>query len=436
MARKLTAADRHLIATPELLRYLPRLFIYPLYPEASLTIFIVCSGLWFFSSSLFGLFFVVMFTTGLLQYTLRVLAETALGHGRPPGFGSHEALEFDSRLGRLLAGLLLFCGLAYAGGQLAPELGLALALLGWLVFPAFTLLLALSDSLRFSLAPARLARVALLSGPLYFMLATGLALAWHYGFGPLLAEGMADFRLESLIYSHPSLSRWLGLLAAGYLSLLLAHLLGFIAYHHHEALGLAVEADTTDIEKQDGIDPETRRRKLLETLDGMLRDKRPDQADDVLRHAARELDHTGQLELLDDLAVHDLWPLVRNQAQRCIEAQLAAKKGELAVITVLRMQHHFSGFRTRTAATWLEVCRAALIHRPFDGFEKLAALASEYYPDAPELVDIALLEASFHADRRNDDERALAVLLPHKDKTQHPRHRQLAALIQALSSQR
>lgn len=432
MKRNPTALDRRMIAAGSILRYLPDLLLYPLRPAPLLVILVLGSGLWLFSASLFGLFFVVMFSTGLLQYCLRVLEQTAVGHGDPPALGSDEALYFDSRLARLLLLLALFAAIIHAASLLDPALGWLISLLGWLVLPASMLLLALSDSVSFALAPARLLRVALFSGPLYLLLAAGLAAGFKFGLAPSLQAGNEGFRAELLVFNLPTLLRWGTLLASAYAAVLFAHLLGYIAYHHREELGLMVEVDRQDLDRQDGVDPATRRRRLLDQLDQLLRARRDADALAQLRHAARELDHEGQLELLDDLATHELWPLVRDQGLRCIEAQLAAKRGELAVVTALRLRAHFSSFHTPLASTWLELCRAAARHRPLDGFLPLAELAASYYPDAAERVDIALLQAHVHAERRNDDASAIKALEQVEHFRQHPRYRQLSGLLLAL----
>ncbi|MDX1442654.1 MAG: hypothetical protein R3270_02620 [Gammaproteobacteria bacterium] len=432
MARQPTALDRRLVGTRSLFHYLPALLLYPFRLHPLLAVLVLGSFLWAFSASLFGLLFVVMAATGLMQYSLRVLERSATGHGDPPPLGSDEMLYFDARLLKLLFVLFVAGGMVTALDVISPAIGWATRIVFWLVFPAFMLLLALSDSLAFSISPQRLLRISLLSGPLYPALVMLLAVGFGYGMAPIGTLYEQGINPEALVFNMPDANRWLAIVAAAFSSILFAHLLGFVAYHHRETIGLEVEVTQEDIDRADGVDAATRRRQLLARLDQHLRKHDAALALQELRHAARDLDHQEQLELLDDLATNNLWPLVRDQGERCIRAQLAARHGELAAITALRMLLHFSAFHTQRAADWLAVCEAAARHRPDDGFEKLALQGLERFPQASERVDIALLLARHYAERHGNDAEAIRILEDIEHVGEHPRAQQVERLLAVL----
>lgn len=240
MARTLAAASERQ-APPPFWQQLPRVFSYPAHGDALVKIaaFSLATGIVkgaAFLGSIISLIAWAMLWLAFLAYCFGVLERTARGHLNPAHVYINERTGPDRRPLKQLAIFVVFILLGIGAGLLWGELAMQVALLAAsLVIPASIMVLAMEESLRAALNPAKLlATIAgiglpylalcaflflLMQSSEYLAVALGLVLPWW------LATTLAD-------------------MVTMYFMVSMYYLMGYALYQNHEAIGLDVQVDT------------------------------------------------------------------------------------------------------------------------------------------------------------------------------------------------
>ncbi|HEX4870717.1 MAG TPA: hypothetical protein VFV27_00235 [Nevskiaceae bacterium] len=318
-------ADQRMAATPQLWRYLPRLLAYPLSgfcaPMIATCALLLGVALLSSAPGVLGvpataLPMVAIIGTWVLRYALSVLEQTALGHATPPPMSGEMAQIADRLTVYALVGPGLLCSLVLALERLAPAAATPALLLGLFLLPAHFLVLATQRSLEDALNPLRLLQVIVHGGLAYLLVCALIAIA------ALLA-----LRTASL------LSTGLALALLFYTLFFACHLLGYLAYHRHEALQLKVRVAPPSAERTRAAERETRLAGLMAAIDPLL-GRRDWQAAWARIEAEPERDEDRRawhLELLEALRERQSWPLVLTQSARLVSRLLEEKRAGQAL---------------------------------------------------------------------------------------------------------
>lgn len=407
-------------------RTLSQAALYPFHFQSATTILFGALFLWLFSTSLFGLFIVLAVSTALVHFLFLNLRHSALGGIEPPAITANEFLRFGGVPFLLLVTVVVWSGLVAQAEAIAAFAGTVLAIAGFALLPAFATLLVLEESLSFALHPARLLRFAWRGGITYLLLAAVLGAFCYRGVSSLLELATSDGFAGRLIFSIPQAKNLLWLLAGLYLATVFSHVLGKLAWHAHDFD--APRGHTIDVMKSGDTDSAAA---IASQLADLLR---KDDRNAVLKRweALAERDRAFHVALLSELLHERAWGLVPVQAQQVVSRQLAENRHVDALTCAMHTLKDFESFRTATADEWLALCRIARDTGRGDWLKVLATKAADRFSRHAALVEIALVHAQHVADRENNIEDAMAILQPHLDSTDHPRHSDIRRLRDAL----
>ena len=224
---------REKIITPYWQR-LSQFFLFPLRPPAIvvsiayavLGLILARAGLIFFLLSL-------VLHLALIKYAYATLSFTAQGLLRPPPLSREviiEGYELPFKQGLVF---LLLLQLAYALSRHLSENALLLLVFAfWLVLPANVMVLASTRSFLNSLNPA-------------LLLSLILRLGWHYLalYALLVCLYIAWANVQSWLWQRPTMTTGLTFLASwssAYYLLVMFHLMGYVLYQFHEAIGVDI----------------------------------------------------------------------------------------------------------------------------------------------------------------------------------------------------
>lgn len=363
-------ADRRLAGTPSLTAYWPDVLRYPLRGYAPWILLLAAPMVWqcvslmqvFMAPVLDGraVSFVrllpALLITGvlLLYYLLRIVEHSAEGHGLPPKLdGASLTSGWTVLLQVLLYPTLLLMLCAKPEHAAVAEFITALGLWFW---PAHFLILATERELPRALNPLRWLQVMLTLGREYFLLWLAL-----WGSVLLMRE------LGSRYYGA-------GVCAVGlYLIFALCHLIGYMAYHRHKALGFRVSVRdplTEDMEQEQArrLDLVLKRsRDCLQAGDAKaavaaLLAVPPGPANVLAFHE----DLLGKLHLRGDTV------LIHTQARRMITFHLNAKRSERALEIYESCVNRDRYFDVESPAQLLPLANAALAQKFEELFERIA----------------------------------------------------------------
>lgn len=423
-------ADRQLAGTPRLTAYWPDVLRYPLRGYAPWVLLLATPMVWqcvslmqvFFSPVLDGraVSFVrllpALVITGvlLLYYLLRIVEHTAEGHGLPPRLDGAALTNGWTVLVQVLlypALLLMLC--AKLESTVAVEIFTALALWFW---PAHFLILASERELPRALNPLRWLQVMLTLGRAYFLL-------WLALWGSVLLMRELGDRFYGA-----------GICAVGlYLIFALCHLLGYMAYHRHQALGLRV--GVRDPVAEDMEQEQARRLDLAlkRSRDGL---QAGDQQAAIAALLAVPPGPANVLafheDLLARLHVRGETELIQAQARRMITFHLNAKRSERALEIYESCLHRDRYFEVETPSQWLPLASAALAQKFEALFERIVRHALAEHPAHAVALDLQVLRIRHCLDTQHDEEQARKWLEPLLVNPP-PAHRlQLEALAQRL----
>src|SRR5215469_4240484 len=249
-------ADQLMAATPELLLYLPKLLLYPLRGYGLMVTFTFGIALWIIGyAGVWGISAAGIIFGWMGYYFMDVLQRTAMGHAIPPPMGSEVMFQGDKlRLGMLVAYLggvvLLDLSARHAG---ANGLSVVVICAGIYLLPAYLAALALQPEAYMALNPLTLFKFLWYTGFAYILAALLLAAVGFTGIG--LAGHLSAISSDILLV---------------YGLIFVCHLVGYVAYHRHEQLGIAVQVEKPTEESRAAVGQAQRLGAVLQALDKHL----------------------------------------------------------------------------------------------------------------------------------------------------------------------
>ena len=414
-------ADRRMVETPELWRYLPQLLAYPLRGYALYVVFVMGFLMWLAGyAGPFGIALNGVIFGWMGYYFMEVVLRTAVGHATPPPMGTDVLFMGD----KLKFGMLL----AYIGGIVLAvlsasrahqgTLAIVLFCLGVYLLPAYLAALVLQPSPLAALNPLVLLR---------FLWYTGLA----YVFAALL---LAAVGVLMVVLSGKS-SNLVSSILLVYGIIFLCHLVGYVAYHHHEELDIAVSVARPTEESRAGEEQALRLGNLLQHVDRQLEAKDPRAARDAI------LAESGA-DLLNPRGFHeDLFEALRQRRQDAlslvqgnrllgllVQQKRLGRALDIAEIC-LDLSPRFLPQPPMLAAVLAE---QALTDKRLALFTRLDAAVQQAAPGSEAAAALQFLRARALVEQRQDGE-ALKLLAPLAGMSSHPWHARMAALHKALA---
>jgi hypothetical protein len=355
-----------------------------------------------------------MFFIGTGRYGFLVLERTARGYldDRMAVFDSEHGGKYlpYKQIAVLLIGLTLAGWVGRAAGQNAAMLVLGLLALLW---PANTMLLALTNDLGESITPGRLLHVATRIGLPYLSLCGCLFL--------LTACGPALLGLVA-----PKLPKWLLIPVFAsvtvYFTIAMYRMMGYVLYQYHREIGLDVHVD---FDRQTQLVPaKDARAARAEEIAERLREGRSEDALELARAAVREApgDHEARSRLHRLLAVlpgnEDV--LVRH-AREWLPLLLRAQRGSQAVEVFEGLLAKQPDFQLSDADQLLPLAQAAFDARRYDTTARLLRGFDQRHPGHGDTAAIYLLGARLLIEHKRDEAQAERVLATLRNRfPQHP----------------
>lgn len=378
---------------------IPRFFAFPANPSSLIYIAIlsILSTVTFSPSFLGGILQLVLFAV-FLRYAYAVLSHTAAGHLTPPEVDLrmvNEGLHLPFKQLVVFIAMGVIAGLV--GGLLGPAAGLVYILLMNLLLPASVMVLATEESIGKALNPLLLLSMVRRIGWSYLILCAFLLILWA-GAGATMG----------LLAGHGSLA-W-GLLVVNfvmmYFLLIMFHMMGYVIYQHHDALGFRIDAEPDEAEAWASA---PQRHPVLNEVEILLKEGRMDLAIERLKEAfERAPAELALREKLYQLAVATQDPqLILEQGPNLITALLAANQPRKAALVFrdcyqVDPQCRPSADQSHALASELAALREGKI-----ALELMSGFAHRHpnHPDIPRLYFLAakILSESFKQDRKATD---------------------------------
>lgn len=413
-------ADQLMVSTPELLLYLPRLLLYPvrgygLFVTVSFGIFlwiIGYAGIWGVPAAgiLFG---------WISYYFMDVVQRTATGHAIAPPMGSEVMAQGDKLRLAMLVGYIGAVVLLTLSARSTGHPGLAaLAVcLGIYTLPAFVASLALQPDLLSILNPLNL-----------------LKFLWHTGFAYILASLL----LAAVGFTGLSLAGHVSALSSDILLIygliFVSHMVGYVAYHKQDQLGIAVSVERPTEERLAEQTQAMRIAEILGEVDRHLQANMPKTARDALLSddGAEQANPRGFHEdLFEALRQRHQDALSLVQGTRLI--QFLAKERRLArALDILEQCLDVSrDYLPEPASLIGPLAEQAIKDKRMPLFARLDAAVHARAPQGDEAVILQFLKAQALVGQKQDAA-GLALLTPLLGRTGHPWGARIQALHQAL----
>lgn len=412
------AADRRMADTPSLRAYLPRILHYPLSGHALPALIMFTVFLWIGLQSIMGIALLAIVSPWVFHYAEAVIERTAQGQATPPQFGGDMIFLGGLAALRPLLGIALILGAWYWARESGPWHAAGALAVGAFLFPAFMLLLTVQNSVAAALNPVQLLQVIVGAGLAYPAVCLLLALA---------AAGVV------LLASGAGLAMTLFVLI--YTWLMVCHLLGYVAYHRAEKLGLAVKPHLAADERIKQEQQQTRLTALLAKIDRALAENNPQAAGAALfaepgGPANVLLFHE---ELFQQMERRRHAGLLHAQGQRLITLLLLHKRAAQALDAAETCFDAHPDFAPAAPEQAVLLAEQALQAKRLGLFERLERGSATRYAGQPAAVSMAFLKAKYWYEHRRDETQARETLKPLLAHTGHPQHRQIAAYARALA---
>lgn len=176
--------------------------------------------------SLLGLAMAAGSVLTAFKYALEILRDTADGHREPAQFGTD--LDLGLAVGYLAVNLIALAAVTLSKILIGPGSALLIAMVAAVALPAISMLLAMSESLGTAINPAAWATLIGRIGGAYWLAS---ALTWLVlVVSILLADSLRSALPAPLGSLGGTMLRYWALFAS-------AHLMGYLLYQHHRALG-------------------------------------------------------------------------------------------------------------------------------------------------------------------------------------------------------
>lgn len=419
--------NQRLHSAPSLADYAPQALLYPLQVENLVLVLgfgLAQTGL----AMLFpDLWLAKLVPCALVVFLLEVVFHTAHGFATPPIFTVEHLVGVASRglIAIVLVAAVAF-GLAAAATSADPGTTLLLLGAGAILLPAQLGLLALTGEIAVAIDPRRWWGVLVAGGVAYWIVVvvTLAALAGAAGLRPAWSGALAALPAPGVFASE---------LAQVYFFFAVAHLLGAAFHLRREVLGFEAIVTGRSEGEHDAESLQESVARLLKLADEEEHHERHDAAVQLLLTAPfGSYPARPWLEELFEGACRRPKPYFAEAAgQRLVAHLVAVQQWARALEVVVHATQRWPRFqpaaldqRVALAEHALEL-RATLAFRQLT--ERLEALGA-----APQAVDLGFLVARWRAERDADPAGALRALAPLLARTEHPRHRRIAALDAAL----
>jgi hypothetical protein len=415
-------ADQLMVSTPETWRYLPKLLSYPLRGYAMPVVLMLGLGLWFagyagpFGMPLSGVLL------GLLgYYSMNVVQRTALGHAISPPLGS-ESLFQGERI-RLMALIAYIAGTAlgvfWANRNGHPGLGAFIGCAGVYFLPAFLANLVLQQTLDGAINPINLLRFVYYTGIPYLVACLALA---GVGYLMVLLSGHVGEALMSVLLVY-------GLV-------FICHMVGYVAYHQHERLGIGVHVARPTAESRGLEEQQLRLQSLLKQMDKYLEAHDPHAARDaMLREETADLINLRSYheDLFEALRMRHQDALSLVQAERLIYLLVKAKRFPRALDIWEQCLDFAKEFVPGPVSLVGPLAEQSLKEKRLKLFTRIDAAVQARRPVGEEWVCLQFLKAQALVEQKQDAA-ALALLTPLVAHGSHPWTPRIQALHKALQA--
>lgn len=417
-------ADRLMAETPSLIAYLPQLFRYPVRGYALGVTLVIGVAFWILGySGIFGIAAVGVMFGWMGFYLMLVVEQTARGHAIPPPLGIDALYQADQ--GRLLVIVSYVLAIVMATANAAHDgrggEALLICAAGVYVLPALVASLALQPSLLSALNPISLLRFMIYTGVPYLvacLLLAGLAVTTVLFAGRLYGAFSDMFVVYGLVF--------------------VSHLVGYVVYHRHEDLGIAVDVKKPTDESRAREIQERRQKTLLAHIDAHLAAKDPHAARDALLAENGADLHNPRLfheEMFEQLRLRHQDDLSLVAGTRLIQALMREKRVARALDICEQCLDVSKDFEPQPLALSAPLAEQAVASGRLPLFERLAAGVTARHPGGNEAAGLQFLQARLLAERKQDGA-ALALVTPLLAKADHPWRARIVALHGALSNLR
>ncbi len=378
----------------------PSFFLYPLSGEPLLA----CVGIALIATAaqLLPPLQILVFA-GTVRYGFLVLERTARGHidDRMVLFNSHHGGKHLpwKQVAVVVIGAIVVGMTAGVAGRNAAML--VLVLLG-LLWPANTMVLAVTNDMGESINPTRLWQVASRIGMPYLGLC-GCLLLLFFGSGQLLSH-------LAPVVPHALFPTIAGFVAAAF-TIAMYRMMGYVLYEYHEELDIDVhvgferQADHLPVP-----DAKAARAARIATL---LREGRGDEALQEARAAVSNApeDHDARLRLHKLLlALPNEEAALAAHARGWLPTLLRSGRAALATEVLEAVQKHDPAFAPADAGDILPLATAAFDARRFDTAARLLRGFDQRHPGHRDTASVYLLGARLLIEHRRDEAQAERVL--------------------------
>ena len=414
-------ADRLMVSTPELWLYLPRLFAYPVRGYGLAVTLTFGIALWIIGyAGVWGIPAAGIIFGWMSYYFMDVVQRTATGHAIAPPMGTEVMFQGDKVRLFMLVGyiggvLLLMLSAQHAGH---PGIAALVVCLGIYVLPAFVASLALQPDVLSILNPLVLLRFL-----------------WHTGFAYVLA---------SLLLAAVG---FVGLALAGHVSaissdillvyglIFVSHMVGYVAYHRQDELGIAVAVERPT---EEGLAEQTQAMRVAEILAQVDRHLQAHEtrtareallADDGSEQANPRAFHE---ELFEGLRLRHQDALSLLQGTRLIQLLVKERRLPRALDILEQCLDVAKDYLPEPASLAGLLAEQALRDKRLPVFTKLDAAVRARAPQGEAAVSLQFLKAQALVAQKQDSA-ALALLTPLLGATGHPWAARIQALHKALS---
>lgn len=415
-------ADQRMVSTPGVWPYLPQLLLYPLRGYALYIVVIMGALMWIAGyAGLFGIAASGILFGWIGYYAMGVVSHTATGHAVAPPLGTEVLFQGEKlRLGILVLYIVTLLMMAFAATRPGhPAWGVLVFVVGVYLFPALLASLALQPDLLAAMNPLT---------SISFAFKTGLP----YLFACLVLSAIGF--LEALLAGHVA-----GIVASMltlYGLIFVCHLIGYVAYHRQDELGLAVTVERPTAESLAAVEQAGTLATLLKVVDAHLEAKDPRAARDALlaeSGAGVANPRSFQEELFEALRLRHQDALSLVQGTRLIQLLVKEKRFTRALDIYEMCLDLSKDFVPEPPAPIPVLAEQAFKDKRLKLFTRIGDAVRAKIPDSDEAVSLQFLKAQALATGKQDAA-ALALLKPLLPRGGHPWAARIAALHGALSS--
>jgi len=399
---------------------IPAFFIYPF--NASTMFYIAGLMLITFIGILFpvvGVLIVVFVFYAIFKYGFAVLEHTARGHLQPPDSGmghvdKNNRLPLKQMLLLLSMGGLVWVTYAFV----SPEVSLILAIFLAFMWPASTMLLGVTGNFFQAANPLSLlnmvSAIGFSYGLLYLLLLVISSFGWVLKYG--IQSGLP------LLIGLP-----LGVAVIGYFVVANFHLLGYVIYQYHEALGYNAnqafdEAPAEALPSVHSVESIQQEVDIVLSEHGYAAAKQRLKKKILSEPNNLEIHHYCHQFMLD----HQDEPGIPRHAQQYIPLLIAQGMDDLMLTIARRCLQIKPKFKLKHASDALLVGKIAYDKADFDLALKVFTLFRQQFPGHKENVDTQFLCAKLYAQQLGDTAKAKMIMRSLVGR--HSRHAKIEAM--------